>query len=159
MADTVMEAPAEAAPKSKKGMIISAVLALVLAGAGFAVTYTGILQGLLGGGESHEASATAPESPAFVPIDTITIAIEGPPKRQFRLSAQIEVPPSQAKAVAEQMPRVLNVLQGFLRAVEPDQLADRAAWFDLRLKMLYRIRMVLGEDRVRDLLITDFIVN
>ncbi len=159
MANAVMEAPAEAAPKSKKGMIISAVLAIVLAGGGFALTYTGILQGLLGGSESKAEHGAVPQGPVFVPIDTITITLAGTPARQFRLSAQIEVPPEQALSVAAEMPRVMNVLQGFLRAVDPDQLADRAAWFDLRLKMLYRIRMVLGEDRVRDLLITDFVVN
>ncbi|MFB2531490.1 flagellar basal body-associated protein FliL [Paracoccus sp. p4-l81] len=135
---------------------MNVIIVLVLAGAGFAVTYLGLLQGLVGGSGQHESHDAAP---AFVAIEPMAIVIPGTPPRQFRLSAQIEVAPDQIAAVQGMMPRVQNVLQGFLRAVEPDRLADRAAWFELRLQMLYRIRMVLGEDRVRDLLITDFIVN
>lgn len=160
MAEAALEAPADKPKRSLKRLIFMAVIVLVLAGGGFALSYLGVIQGLIGGGESSaDSHGSAEDHPSFVPIETITIVLPGTPPRQFRMTAQIEVAPGQAAAVQAMMPRVQNILQGFLRAVEPDALADRAAWFDLRLQMLYRVRMVLGEAMVRDLLITDFIVN
>lgn len=160
MADATIDTPVEKPKRSRKGLILMIGFVVVMAAAGFSASFLGLVQGLLTGGESAvDDHGETVGAPSFVPIEPITMVIPGSPPRQFRLSAQIEVGPDQAASVVALMPRVQNVLQGFLRAVEPDALADRAAWFDLRLQMLYRVRMVLGEATVRDLLITDFIVN
>ncbi len=159
MAEAALD-PSETAPvSSRKRLIFMALMALILAAAGFAVSYLGVIESLLGGAGASHAEGQVTAAPAFVAIAPMAIVIPGTPPRQFRMSAQIEVAQGHEDSVTTLMPRVQNVLQGFLRAVEPETLGDRSAWFDLRLQMLYRIRMVLGEDVVRDLLITDFIVN
>ena len=57
------------------------------------------------------------------------------------------------------MPRILDVLNGYLRAVEVSQLDDPTALIRLRAQMLRRVQIVTGEGRVRDLLVTEFVLN
>ena len=56
-------------------------------------------------------------------------------------------------------PRILDVMNGYLRAVEVQELADPHALVRLRSQMLRRIQIVTGEGRVRDLLVTEFVLN
>jgi flagellar FliL protein len=57
------------------------------------------------------------------------------------------------------MPRVVDVLNGFLRAVDVTDLEDPAALLRLRAQMLRRVQIVTGEGAVRDLLVMEFVVN
>ncbi len=57
------------------------------------------------------------------------------------------------------LPRVLDVTNTYLRAVEVSQLEDPAALIRIRSHLLRRIQLVTGEGRVNDLLITEFILN
>lgn len=57
------------------------------------------------------------------------------------------------------MPRIADVLNTYLRAVEVRDLEAPAATVWLRAQMLRRIQVVAGEGRVRDLLITEFVLN
>ncbi|MEL7416552.1 MAG: flagellar basal body-associated FliL family protein, partial [Pseudomonadota bacterium] len=56
-------------------------------------------------------------------------------------------------------PRISDVLNTYLRAVSLDELENPAAMLRLRAQMLRRIQLVTGEGRVRDLLISEFILN
>jgi flagellar protein FliL len=56
-------------------------------------------------------------------------------------------------------PRILDVLNSYLRAVEVAELEDPSALVRIRAQMLRRIQIVTGEGRVRDLLITEFVLN
>jgi flagellar FliL protein len=53
----------------------------------------------------------------------------------------------------------MDVLNGYLRAVEVAEIEDRSALIRLRAQMLRRVQIVTGEGRVRDLLVTEFVVN
>jgi flagellar protein FliL len=57
------------------------------------------------------------------------------------------------------MPRIVDVLNGYLRAVEVREFEDPAALVRLRAQMLRRVQIVTGEGRVRDLLVTEFVLN
>ena len=57
------------------------------------------------------------------------------------------------------MPRILDVLNTYLRAVEVRDLEQPASLARLRAQMLRRVQVVTGEGRVRDLLITEFVLN
>ena len=67
--------------------------------------------------------------------------------------------PSYEREVVHLMPRVLDVLNGYLRAVETRELQDTSALVRLRAQMLRRVQIVTGEGRVRDLLVTEFVLN
>ena len=79
--------------------------------------------------------------------------------RYLRFTAQLEVPSAHADEVTLLKPRILDVLNGYLRAVDPAELEDPAALVRLRAQMLRRIQIVTGEGRVRDLLVTEFVLN
>ena len=65
---------------------------------------------------------------AFVPMDPIMISLPpGASARHLRFAGQLEVAPEHAAEVAGLMPRVLDVLNTYLRAVEVRDLEEPAA--------------------------------
>jgi len=150
------------APKrrSKKPLIFGAAAALLLGGGAFYATYSGLL---LGGGAKQDAEAAEVEALpdiAFVPIDQMVLSLGAAAEgRYLRFTAQLEVPSVHAGDVTLLKPRILDVLNGYLRAVDPAELEDPAALVRLRAQMLRRIQIVTGEGRVRDLLVTEFVLN
>lgn len=96
----------------------------------------------------------------FVPIEPLVIALGREARgRHLRFAAMLEAPRREAAAVAGMMPRIVDALNGYLRAVDLRDIEDPSAMMRLRAQMLRRVLMVAGEGRVRDLLITEFVVN
>jgi len=160
MADANVTLDQEPKTRSKKPLIFGAVAALLLGGGAFYATYSGLL---LGGGATHDtekAEAGALPDIAFVPIEQMVLSLGSAAEgRYLRFTAQVEVPSAYAGEVAMLKPRILDVLNGYLRAVDPAELEDPAALVRLRAQMLRRIQIVTGEGRVRDLLVTEFVMN
>lgn len=158
------EGPDDAAPKkSKKGMVIGLVLALLFGAGGFYAVYSGLLLGHTTEGDAHAQEAD-PSNPlpevAFVPIQPLLVNIGDDGENKFlRFQAQLEVKGSAEQEVVNFLPRIVDVLNGYLRAVDISELEQRAALVRLRAQMLRRIQVVTGEGRVRDLLIMEFVVN
>ncbi|MEH7830268.1 flagellar basal body-associated FliL family protein [Gemmobacter denitrificans] len=156
------EEPQDAAPKkrSKLPIILGVLGALILGGGGFFATYSGLILGEKT--EEHAAEPTTEALPdiAFVPVDPVVISLgQAGANQQLRLVAQLEVSKAHAPEVSMLMPRILDVVNSYLRAVEVTQLQDPAALVRLRAQMLRRIQIVTGDGRVRDLLITEFMLN
>jgi flagellar protein FliL len=159
MADAV--ATEEPAPKKKSNtpLLIGIVLALFLGGGGFYVTFTGMI---LGGDAAHAAAPGADALPdiAFVPVDPVVISLGGAAQgRHLRFTSQIEVEAAYAADVTLLLPRILDVLNGYLRAIKVAELEDPAALVRMRAQLLRRIQVVTGQGRVRDLLISEFVLN
>lgn len=57
------------------------------------------------------------------------------------------------------LPRVVDTLNTYLRAVDVADLAAPAMAVKIRAQMLRRVQIVTGEGRVRDLLISEFVLN
>ncbi|OYX41648.1 MAG: flagellar basal body protein FliL [Rhodobacterales bacterium 32-67-9] len=157
------EAVAEEAPKkkSKLPLILGLVLMLALGGGGFYAVYSGLI---LGNGDSAHAEAAAPVEAlpdiAFVPIDPIVVSLGTDPSgRYLHFTAQLEVAKLSQPDVLLILPRIVDVLNSYLRAVEVKELEDPTALVRLRAQMLRRVQMVSGEGRVRDLLVTEFVIN
>lgn len=157
-------APAEEAPKkrSKLPLILGLVAALLLGGGGFYATFSGLI---LSSGEAHGAAeGEGEESPlpdiAFVALDPMVVSLgdEGS-ARYLKFSAQVEVAKTFEVEVTLLKPRLLDVLNEYLRAVEVAEIEDPTALVRLRAQILRRIQVVSGEGRVRDLLITEFVLN
>lgn len=157
-----VEEPQEVVPKKKPKlpMILGVMLALTLGGGGFFAAYSGMI---LGHGEAADTAEHAPgplPDIAFVPMDTVVISLGNiAHNSHLRLTAQLEVAKPYSDEVLLLMPRILDVVNGYLRAVEVAQLEDPAALVRLRAQMLRRIQIVTGEGRVRDFLITEFVLN
>lgn len=145
--------------KSKMPLIIGIVLSLILGGAGFYATVSGMILGA-GGDLSPVAEVAALPDIAFVPIEPLVISLGAAAQsRHLRFTAQLEVAGAHSAEVALLQPRILDVLNGYLRAVDVAELEDPTALVRIRAQMLRRIQIVSGEGRVRDLLITEFVLN
>lgn len=157
----VADPPADPPKKaSKLPLVLGIVLLLGGGGGGFMAVKTGLIGG------AHEAETTHPEELAslpdlaFVALDPLVISLpNGGPNRYLKFSAQLEVVPAHMAEVAAIKPRVVDVLNGYLRAVETADLEDPTALMRLRSQMLRRVQVVAGEGRVTDLLIMEFVLN
>ncbi len=154
------EQPQDAAPKkkSKKPLLIGLVLALLLGGGGFYATWAGLI---LPGDSGHAEAEPSPlPDIRFVPIEPVIVSIgPGEDGRHLRFTAQLEVAGSHAEEVTTLLPRIVDVMNGYLRAVDPAEFDDSAALVRLRAQLLRRIQIVTGDGRVRDLLVTEFVLN
>jgi flagellar FliL protein len=174
--DIDLDPPQEPAPKGKKSLLLGLVAALLLGGGGFYATYSGLIGGSggkddaqagagdghggSGHGEGSEAAAKLLGNIAFVPLDPIMVSMPpGSTSRHLRFAGQLEVVPGKAEAVVAVMPRILDVLNTYLRAVEVSDLEEPASAARLRAQMLRRVQVVTGEGLVKDLLVTEFVMN
>ncbi len=159
MADADMSQDAAPKKKSKLPLILGLVLFLVLGGGGFYAVYSGLI---LGHAPPESEAEHVGELPAiaYVPLEPVTITLgDVASNTHLRFAAQLEVNLAYQADVVLLTPRILDVLNGYLRAVEVSELGDPNALVRLRSQMLRRIQIVTGEGRVRDLLVTEFVLN
>jgi flagellar protein FliL len=145
---------------SRKPLLLSISLALLGGGIGFYVVQADLLK--FPESMSEGANSTVPALPdvRYIPLDPLVISLRPDGgARHLRFTAQLEVPTTHLAEVELLRPRVIDVLNGFLRAVEPNDLEGPAALTRLRAQMLRRVRIVVGEGRIRDLLIMEFILS
>ena len=150
--------------KSKLPLILGLVLAIAGGGGGFFAVQTGMLFG----DESHEEMAAYEEPEhdmkmadvAFVPVDPLVISLgAGSRSSHLRFSAQLEVGSAHKDEIEKLMPRVVDVLNSYLRALDPADLESSSILARLRAQMLRRVQIVTGAGRVNDLLIMEFVLN
>jgi flagellar FliL protein len=149
--------------KSKLPLIIGVLLAVLGGFAGFMATQMGLLPF---GPEATESQAmekkemVVTEDVVFIPLDPITVTLPpGGDRQLLRLTAQLDVAPHHAEEVKKIAPRIIDILNSYLRAVQITDLETPAALLRLRTQMLHRVQVVAGQGVVRDLLITEFILN
>ncbi len=173
------DAANDADQPKKKGILFPLLIGLFLAGAGGAGGFFAVNMGLLfGDGEtasdSHDESEHAegdhaeedhtsrPDivDVAFVELDPVVISLGSNENgRHLLFSAALEVAPDDAEAVEHLMPRVMDVLNSYLRVIDMDELHDPRTLVRLRAQLLRRVQIVTGDALVRDLLVTEFVVN
>ena len=159
MAEAEQSQTAEPKKKSALPLILGLVLFLVLGGGGFYAVYSGMILAPAVA-TAHGAETSAMPDIAFVPLEPVTITLgEVAANIHLRFTAQLEVESARKDEVTLLVPRILDVLNGYLRAVEVSELGDPNALVRLRSQMLRRIQIVTGEGRVRDLLVTEFVLN
>lgn len=155
-------AEAEKSPRAGllKPMVLGLAGAILLGAGGWFAAHSGLLGSLgltagMGGGGTFEAAEVS-----FVPVPQMVISL-GPesPHRHLRFGATLEVARGRHGQAEELMPRVVDVLNSYLRAIDVAAFEEPAALFRLRAQMLRRVQLVTGEGVVRDLLITEFVFN
>lgn len=183
MADTAGSPEAETAEPPRKGsklLIIMLPVALLLGGGAFYAVYAGLVPLPFGASEKPEAgdmasaegeaseSASEPlapdraagPAPAFVAMEPLIISL-GPDARakHLKLTVQIETTPDGADEVAALTPRIADVFNTFLRAVDAGVLERPSSMSRLRAQMLRRVQLVAPPGTVRDVLIQEFVLN
>ncbi|MGB3243203.1 MAG: flagellar basal body-associated FliL family protein [Sulfitobacter sp.] len=149
------------AKRSIMPLILGLGLAIVGGGGGFYATWSGMLLATESGPhESHDAIHDFSAEVAFVAVDPLVISLGNSSSAshlQFR--ADLEVPLIHKDEVTNLMPRIVDVFNSYLRALDPGDLEDRAALTKLRAQLMRRVQVVLGRDRVNDLLVMEFVLN
>lgn len=160
---------------SKLPLIIGLVLAVAGGGGGYVAASMGLLPFLgpksppakaQAEQESHDSAnplmaedSSMPDA-AFVPIEPLLISLgSNAQAKHLRFRGQIETKPQHADEVQMLMPRIVDVLNSYLRAVEEKDLREPSALIRLRAQMLRRVQIVTGPGRVEDLLIMEFVLN
>ncbi|KIT14286.1 flagellar basal body-associated FliL family protein [Jannaschia aquimarina] len=170
MAETDEIASEEAPPKrGKKGLIVIVVLALVAGAGGWFAISSGALDGLLALSDEEHAEEEESVARAPAPADANVVFVDMPPisvsvgtggrDRQLRMQAVLEVTPDAASHVEGLLPRLQDGFLGYLRAIGPAPLEEEAGLLRIRAQMLRRARMIAGPEGVRNVLVTDFILN
>lgn len=148
-------------PSIAKPLILGIVLMFLLGVGAFYAMRSGLIPG--GNGHGPQAGkALDPALPdiAFIPIEPLVISIGGAgPERHLRFAGQLEVEKAQLAEVQMVMPRVVDVLNTYLRAVDGRTFEEIDSLVRIRAQMLRRIKLVAGEGRVRDLLVSEYVIN
>ncbi len=148
---------------SRLPLVLGLILALVGGGGTFFAVYSGLLLSQTTGAE-EQAEVEKPDAPlpdvVFVPIEPIVVSLtNGGSSNYLRFRAQLEVPREYAKDVEHILPRIVDVLNGYLRALEPGDIEAPDALVRLRAQMLRRVQIVTGKTRIRDLLVMEYVLN
>lgn len=152
------ETPAPARRSGLRPILAGAALALILGATGFYATWSGMV--LADQGRQSAPSPEALPDVAFLPLDPVVVSLNSTGDgRHLRFVAQLEVASPHVGDVSHLTPRILDVLNGYLRAVDPVTLQQAGALLTIRAQLLRRIQIVTGEGRVRDLLVTEFVLG
>ncbi|WP_120634860.1 flagellar basal body-associated protein FliL [Ruegeria sp. EL01] len=157
---------AEAPEKNNKlGLLIGLILAISGAAGGYFLTSSGMLPF---GAKTEKATAKEAQEdmPAqaladvgFVDLPPVIVSVNAGNSRHLKFHAQLEVNTPYIADVEKMQPRIMDVLNGYLRAVEISDLEDSLALIRIRGHLLRRIGIVIGEGRVRDVLVMEFVLN
>ena len=170
------DAGGEPARKGKsKLLLVACALALAAGGGGFYAVYSGLLDlPFVGGGESEHNTAMAGHGAeagdgmeaahrfdpgVFVHLEPLIITL-GPQSQSehLKITLTLEVEPGREAEVEAVKPRVIDILNGFLRAVDEREFEVPRSMERLRAQMLRRVMLVTPEGAVRDLLIQEFVL-
>jgi len=166
-------------PKKKsKGLLFGLIGAVLLGGGTFFGVYSGMVPLPFGGGEVEESHGgevgedgknehvdgenQVPGGPtyAFVPLEPLIISLGPEAKsKHLKVSITVEVVPGTEEAVLLVTPRINDVLNTFLRAVDEREFEIPRSMLRLRAQMLRRVQLVTPKDSVRDVLIQEFVLN
>lgn len=153
------EATDNAAPKKRSKIPLLAGLAgaILMGGGSFYAVYSGMV---LTSQPKPPLAAELDMDFAYIPLENITISLVSENTvRMLRFSGQIEVAAQSESAMARMQPRFLDLVNTYLRAIDPKDLSEPAALIRLRAQILRRLQVIAGEGHVRDFLITEFILN
>lgn len=158
MTDATTEPPADRRRAGRKMLIPALILAIIGAGGSYYAIASGMIS--LTKPALPGLSRGAAAETAFIALEPLMITLENRESRhQLRFTAQIEVAADARREVEDQIPRIVDVLNVYLRALGLQDLQDPLALPRIRGQMLRRIQVIVGEDRIRDLLIMEFILN
>ncbi|SEK21951.1 flagellar FliL protein [Roseivivax marinus] len=115
------------------------------------------------GGAEAPPTAVAPVELgdiAFVELPPLLVSLgPGAQNTHLRFRATLEVPSRHAAEVTTLQPRVLDAMNSYLRALSPADIEAQDALLLIRAQLTRRVQLVLGEEKLRDLLVLEFVLN
>ena len=149
--------------KASKGPIILGLFAcLVGVSVGFLITYSGLILAEESPSQTSSAQTELEDLSeiSFVEVPPIVVNLRpGSANKHLSFSSQLEVPIPYRKDVEHLLPRIIDVMNGYLSALETEDFESPAIIVRLRSQLLRRVQVVAGLDRINDLLVMEFVLN
>ncbi|MAB14634.1 flagellar basal body-associated FliL family protein [Parvibaculum sp.] len=139
-----------------KLVLVGGLVAVLLVVGGAGAWFTGMLGG--SGAPTEEKVAVAP---VFYDLPDFLSNLSGPPPQRYlkmRVSLQLENQEA-SKIVDQQLPRVLDGFQTYLRQLRPEDLKGSAAMMRLKEELLRRLNLAIQPPVVKDILFKEIIVQ
>lgn len=105
--------------------------------------------------ETHTTEWTPPKPSLTLPLEPLTITA-GAEGQVLKIGLALELWERNADI---DRARLRDAFTAYLRAVDPEQLANPSFHMRLKRALLHRARVVSGQDVVADVLITDFLLT
>lgn len=149
-------------PKRGKGtVLIAGAIVLLFGGGGFAIGRSGLLPGFSAGAHPVTvAHGPAPAHGTFVEVDPLVISLPSDSgHNHLRIAVTLEVMPDAVHDVELLMPRIIDMLNTYLRAVEVADLEKTHILYQIRAHLRARMALIVGEGQVQDVLIREFVAG
>lgn len=158
-------------PSKKKKIIIIAVAAILLLGGGGAGLY---FSGVLGGktdpkkdaahgekdAKAKEAEKAEPPTYIDLPEFLVNLNTGGRAVSFLKMTVTLEVKKAEYESkIEEQMPRIVDVFNTYLRELKAEDLQGSAGIFRLREELMLRLNKTLKDVKVEDILFKEIIVQ
>ena len=148
-------------PNRRKLIIIAAAGAVVLMIAGGAAAY---FLGLFSG---HEAASAPTETalshpPTFYALPDLVVTLNTGDRRTRYLKTRVALELASGGDVPQVellLPRIIDYCQTYLRELRPDELRGSAAIVRMRDELLKRVNVAVAPVVVREILVTDLMVE
>lgn len=144
----------------KKKLLLALPILLIAVGA--AGWFSGVIPKMLGheAEGAHAASVVMP--PSFFDLPDIVANLNTGTRRAafIKLKAKLELARAEDQpGVQAALPRILDLFQGYLREMRPDELRGTASTCRLREELLARTNLAVAPARVTAVLFTEMIVQ
>lgn len=110
-----------------------------------------------GHGETAEEFELSADT-SYLELTPFTISLQNN-NRILKIGITLEVLSSEYDYIDPSDPKVRDAFTGYLRALRLEQIEDAAFMAQMRAHLLRRAQLVFGQDEVRGILITDFLVR
>ena len=103
-----------------------------------------------------------PNGTTYLSLPNMVANIQSPDGRAsyLKLKLTLECPDDDTvTALTENMPRINDVMQGFLRELRPEDLSGSQGNYQLRLEILRRVNLVLAPHKINAVLIEEMLIT
>ncbi len=160
MTDESIDIEVESKKPAKKQLIISLLIVLLGLGAGYGLSSQNVFS------QKGTTEPTATPTPnheqtfRFVPIPTIIVTLTTEDGYKYlKFTSELEVPDTHVNTVSEKIPRIIDTINTYLRALEVRDLERPGALFKIQSQLLGRLNTATGKDHINDILITEYVIN
>ncbi len=152
---------------SKKRKLLLIAIPLLLLGGGAGGWFSGVIPRLLGHEEhadaaDHHKVETAAHAPVFLELPDMVANLNAGSRRTsfVKLKARLELSKVEDQAAIQAaMPRILDLFQGYLREMRPEEMRGTASTFRLKEELIARANIAAPPAKVVNVLFTEMLVQ
>ncbi len=111
---------------------------------------------------TQPVASEGPNGTTYLSLPNMVANIQSPDGRAsyLKLKLTFECPDDDTvTALTENMPRINDVMQGFLRELRPEDLSGSQGNYQLRLEILRRVNLVLAPHKINAVLIEEMLIT